>query len=77
MISISRLMGAIGACAFSIVFQSVHANLVTNPSFETFTGTFASDGGAQLITGSTTLTGWGVTNGEVAILTTPNNYNSV
>lgn len=51
-----------------------HANLVTNPSFETFTGAFGGDGGAQLTTISTTLTGWSVINGAIAVLTTPNSY---
>lgn len=54
-----------------------HANLVTNPSFETFTGTFGGDGGAQLTTSSTSLTGWSVANGEIAVLRTPNSYSLI
>ena len=51
------------------------ANLVTNGSFETFAGTFGGDGGAQLISTSTTLTGWSIEGGEIAVLKTPNSYN--
>jgi hypothetical protein len=50
------------------------ANLVTNPSFEDFTGTFGGDGGRQLTSTSTTLTGWAIVGGEIAILKTPNLY---
>jgi hypothetical protein len=55
--------------------NAASANLVSNPSFETFTGSFAGDGGAQLTSSSTTLTGWSVTNGEIAVLKNPNSYN--
>jgi hypothetical protein len=50
------------------------AQMVTNGSFEAFTGAFAGDGGAQLLTTSTTLTGWTIVGGEIAVLRTPNSY---
>ena len=51
------------------------ANLVLNPSFESFTSSFGGDGGAQLTTSSMALTGWTITNGEIAVLKSPNRYN--
>jgi hypothetical protein len=51
------------------------AQIVSNGSFETFTGGFAGDGGAQLTNASTTLTGWTIVGGEIAVLKTPNIYN--
>jgi PEP-CTERM motif-containing protein len=66
------LVAAIAVLGFT---TSASANLVTNGSFETFTGTFGGDGGAQLVPGSTTLTGWTVEGGEIAVLKTPNIYN--
>ena len=51
------------------------ANLVANPSFEAFTGIFAGDGGSQLVSSSTTLTSWSITNNEIAVLKNPNLYN--
>ena len=51
------------------------AQIVSNGSFETFTGAFGGDGGAQLTGASTTLTGWTIVGGEVAVLKTPNVYN--
>jgi hypothetical protein len=51
-----------------------HANLVGNGSFEAFTGLFGGDGGAQLTSTSTTLMGWTVVGGEIAVLKTPNVY---
>jgi hypothetical protein len=70
------LNGKLSVLVISAILASglAHANLVTNPGFETFTGTFGGDGGAQLTTSSTTLTGWSITNGEIAILKTPNSY---
>ncbi len=50
------------------------ANLVSNPSFENFTGTFGADGGRLLTSASTTLTDWTIVGGEIALLTTPNSY---
>ena len=50
------------------------ANLVSNPSFETFSGAFGPDGGSQLVTGVATLTNWNVVGGESAILKNPNIY---
>jgi hypothetical protein len=45
------------------------ANLVTNGSFETFTGTFGADGGALIAPGNMSVTGWTVSgNGNIAIL---------
>jgi hypothetical protein len=57
-----------------ISLGSAEANLVSNPSFEAFTGSFAPDGAAQLLPGTTELTGWSVVNNEIAVLTTPNNW---
>lgn len=54
---------------------NVSANIVTNPGFETFTGAFGGDGGSQLTGASTTLTGWSIVGGEIAVLKTPNIYN--
>ena len=68
------LVLAVAAIGFT-ANESAMANLVTNGSFETFTGTFGSDGGAQLTSSSTALTGWTIEGGEVAVLTTPNSYN--
>lgn len=51
------------------------AQIVTNGGFEAFTGTFGGDGGAQLIASSTTLTGWTIVGGEIAVLKVPNAYN--
>lgn len=50
------------------------ANLVSNGSFETFTGVFGGDGGAQLTPVSTTLTDWTVLGDEIAVLKSPNGY---
>ena len=50
------------------------ANLVSNPSFENFTGTFGGDGGRQLTSASTTLTDWNIAGGEIAVLRTSNSY---
>lgn len=48
-------------------------NLVSNPSFEIFTGSFGSPPGvAQLVPGSTDLTGWTIVGDEIAALTNPN-----
>jgi len=54
--------------------SSTWANLVSNPSFETFSGTFGLDGGRQLLPGSSILTGWSIIGGESAILKSPNSY---
>ena len=67
---------AIGCLPLMFVgMGTASANLVSNPSFETFAGTFGSDGGRQLTTGVATLTGWAITGGEIAILKNPNSYN--
>ena len=58
-----------------VVATSASAQIVQNGSFETFTGTFASDNGAQLTTSSTTLTGWTIVGGEIAVLKNANAYN--
>ncbi|MBI4696760.1 MAG: hypothetical protein HY749_22355 [Gammaproteobacteria bacterium] len=66
---------ALAIAAITLSFDA-SANLVANGSFETFTGTFGGDGGAQLISTSATSTGWSVgTAQEFAILETPNVYN--
>jgi hypothetical protein len=66
------LLVAVAAVGFA---THASANLVDNPSFEAFTGSFGGDGGAQLLSTSTTLTGWTVHAGEIAVLKTPNAYN--
>ena len=50
------------------------ANLISNPSFEAFTGTYAGDGCRQLVASSTTVTDWTPVGAEIAICTTPNQY---
>ncbi len=65
----------IGVIATLGLTAGASANLVTNGSFETFTGVFGTDGGAQLIPGATTLTGWTIVGGEIAILRSPDFYN--
>lgn len=50
------------------------ANLVSNPSFEAFTGSFGGDGGSQLVVSSTTLTDWSITANEIAVIELPNSY---
>ena len=59
----------------ALAASAASANGIANPGFETFTGSFGGDGGAQLPAGSTALTGWSVINGEIAILRAPNAYN--
>lgn len=67
-----KMLPAIALAAFALS-TNVSANLVTNGGFETFTGAFRSDGGAQLFSSSTGLTGWTVgARQEVALLETPN-----
>jgi hypothetical protein len=51
-----------------------HANLISNPGFETFTGTYGSDSCHQLFSGATTMTGWTSVGAEIAICKTPNQY---
>ena len=50
------------------------ADLIANGSFETYTGTFGSDGGRRLLAGNTQMTGWTVVVAEIAILRVPNSY---
>lgn len=57
-----------------LLAPAAHANLVSNGSFEMFTGTFAGDGCHQSTSGDTTLTGWVPTGSEIAVCTTPNQY---
>ena len=50
---------ALAALFGSFIVSEASASIVTNGSFETFTGTFSlEDGGAALVPSSTTLTGW-------------------
>ncbi len=63
------------ACALAGLATAASAQIVSNGSFETFTGNFGGDGGAQLISTSTTLTGWTIVGGEIAVLRSPNSYN--
>lgn len=69
-----RTIGNIMCLALTLGTQSAFANFVSNPSFETFTGIFGGDGGAQLLSTSTALTDWSIVNGEIAILRDPNSY---
>lgn len=62
------------ALPLAVLATGASAQIVTNGSFETFTGVFGGDGGAQLTSASTTLTGWTIVGGEVAVLKTPNAY---
>ena len=64
----------IAALSLAVMATGASAQIVTNGSFETFTGVFGGDGGAQLTSASTTLTGWTVVGGEIAVLKTPNAY---
>ena len=65
---LKTIVVAIGCLPLMFVgMGAASANLVSNPSFETFAGTFGSDGGRQLTTGVATLTGWAITGGEIAI----------
>ena len=59
----------------AVVATSASAQIVQNGSFESFTGAFGGDNGAQLIGSSTTLTGWTIIGGEIAILKNSNAYN--
>jgi hypothetical protein len=65
----------VAVLASAFLATGASAQIVSNGSFETFTGAFAGDGGAQLTSASTTLTGWTIVGGEVAVLKTPNAYN--
>ena len=65
----------IAGIPLALLASSTSAQIVSNGSFETFSGAFAGDGGAQLTSGSTTLTGWTIVGGEIAVLRAPNNYN--
>ena len=64
----------IAALPLAFLATGASAQIVTNGSFETFTGAFGGDGGAQLTAASTTLTGWTIVGGEIAVLKTPNAY---
>ncbi len=54
--------------------NTLSAQVVTNGGFEVFTGTFGSDGAAQLSVNNTQLTGWTVIGGEIAVARTGNVY---
>jgi hypothetical protein len=58
----------------ALLATAAHADLVTNGSFESFSGSFGADGGAALVPSSTTLSGWTVTSGDIAVLKNPNIY---
>lgn len=62
------------AFALAGLATGASAQIVSNGGFESFTGAFGGDGGAQLIATSTTLTGWTIVGGEIAILRGPNSY---
>jgi hypothetical protein len=69
-----KLAAAARLCVALGVAGPAAAQTVINGGFEAFTGAFAGDGGAQLIPTSTTLTGWTIVGGEIAVLRTPNIY---
>lgn len=70
-----RLASRLTAAALLLTSHAASAaNLLVNGSFETFTGTFAGDGGRQLLPGNSTLTGWSIVVHEIAILRVPNSY---
>ncbi len=54
--------------------SEAQAHLIFNPSFETFTGTFAGDGCSQLTPASTSLTLFAPVGGEIAVCHAPNSY---
>ena len=62
-------------CLTALLTTGASAQIVGNGSFETFTGVFGGDGGAQLTPVSSTLTGWSIVGGEIAVLKSPNSYN--
>jgi hypothetical protein len=68
-------LSKIATLPLAVLATCASAQIVSNGSFETFTGVFAGDGGAQLTSASTTLTGWSIVGGEIALLKTPNIYN--
>jgi hypothetical protein len=68
-------LSKIAVLPLAVLATGASAQIVSNGSFETFTGVFAGDGGAQLTNASTTLTGWAIVGGEIAVLKTPNIYN--
>ena len=59
----------------AVLATGAWAQIVSNGSFETSTGVFLSDGGQELLTSTTTLTGWTIVGGEIAVLRSPNAYN--
>jgi hypothetical protein len=52
----------------TVVETNALANIVTNPTFETFIGVFGDDGSAQLTGASTSLTGRSIVGGEIGVL---------
>lgn len=69
----SRIISIAIAVTAALAPAYAAANMVSNPGFETFDGT-VPNGGVQLTSSSTQLTGWSVTSGEIAILDVPNNW---
>lgn len=68
-------LSRIALLPLAILSTCASAQIVSNGGFETFTGAFGADGGAQLTSASTTLTGWTIVGGEIAVLHNPNIYN--
>lgn len=68
-------LSRIVALPLAALATGASAQIVSNGSFETFTGLFGGDGGAQLTSASSTLSGWTIVGGEIAVLKTPNIYN--
>jgi hypothetical protein len=65
----------IAVLPLAVLATGASAQIVSNGSFEISTGVFLSDGGQELLTSTTTLTGWTIVGGEIAVLRSPNAYN--
>lgn len=69
------------ALALASPLSVTAANLVSNGSFESFTGTLGNqvpgDGGSRVDPGSSAITGWSVVGpNNIALVSTPNSYNA-
>lgn len=54
---------------------SIASNLVINPSFESYSGSFQSSGAGRISVGSGDLTGWSIVNQDTAIIKNSNIFN--
>ena len=62
------------AAAATLASAGAGAQHLVNGSFEDFSGNLRADQAAQLLPGSTALTGWSIVDGEIAILSNANPY---